>query len=187
MTGARQPEGFYSFDLGRGVVLGGQEASTNHSSRMMVVTDGLMRDLVSAAVHSGDLSALRHFGRQLGEQSLRFLEGDAVGFSSADPSAAVYAIRSVVALFGFGHFGLERWGDALVARLGGAPELDGDRLGLGALLGGMFSVLTGNEVACVPTPEEDAFVLVDPSVADDVWGMSRAHGELGALIGGLAQ
>jgi hypothetical protein len=62
--------------------------------------------------------------------------------------------------------------------------LDDDNLGIAALLGGLFSALAGRDVACVPASAE-RFVLVDPSIAEQVWIWSKEGSELPEIIGSL--
>jgi hypothetical protein len=110
------------------------------------------------------------------------LEGDA---SSHTPEVVLTHASSVLALFGWGRVAFERWGDALVAVAEGVPTLDEDRLGIAALLGGMFSSLAGRDVACVPI-DQLRFVLVDPAIAEQVWLWAKDGDDLPTIVGRLA-
>lgn len=170
------PAGFYQFDLSEGTV------QTRAGSRVLVLSSSALTPLVGAAVEHGDLTPVRRLGKELGDHAASNL-----GRPPADlaPEEVLGHVAGVVALFGWGRLRMERWGDAVVVRLDGAPTIDERRLGVAALLGGVFSSLAGQEVACVPA-DEDRFVLVDPSVAEKVWGWTRAGDDLPRLVGRLA-
>ena len=153
------PGDFYEFDLARGAV------RTRSGARVLVLSDGVVRQLVSAALHKGDLTALRDLGQELGGQARASL---GAGVVDLPPEVVLGHASGYFALFGFGRIRLDSWGDALVASVDGAPQLDGDCHALGALLGGLFSSLAGRELACVPIGPDAQFMLVEPAVALDV-------------------
>lgn len=178
MAGERfDPGGFYEFNLSEGAV------RARDGSRVLVLSDSVVAPLVSAAVKAGDLTPVRRLGRQVGQMVHESLGGDIL---KGSPEAVLGHAASALALFGWGRLGFERWGDALVAVLGQPPALDDDNLGVAALLGGLFSELAGKEVACVPADREGKFVLVDPTVAEQVWSWSKGGDELAAIVGKLA-
>ena len=177
MAGERfDPGGFYEFNLSQGAV------RARDGSRVLVLSDSVVAPLVSAAVRAGDLTPVRRLGRQVGEMVKESLGTDVL---ESNPEAVLGHAASALALFGWGRLGFERWGDALVAVLGQPPALDEDNLGVAALLGGLFSELAGREVACVPTDRDGTFVLVDPTVAEQVWSWSKGGDDLPAIVGKL--
>jgi hypothetical protein len=170
------PAGFFEFDLAGGEV----RARSGH--RVLVLLDTVVAPLVSAAVQTADLTAVRRLGRHMGEEVLR-----SIGVDVADctPEQVLGHAASVVSLFGWGRLHLERWGDALVARLDALPELDADHLAIAALLGGLFSQLAHHEVACVPVAADGRFLLVDPQIAEQVWNWSRNGDDLPTILSRL--
>jgi hypothetical protein len=171
------PGGFFEFDLARGAI------SSRGGGRVLVLSDGVLAPLVSAAVEGGDLTAVRKLGRQLGEAAAGALDGAAPGRPAEEVLGHAAAVLS---LFGWGRLSVDRWGDALVAKLEQLPRLDDEHLGVAALLGGLFSSLAQEEVACVPVGNDGAFLLVDPAVAQQVWKWSRAGDDVAAVVGRLA-
>lgn len=167
------PGGFFDFDLGGGAV----HARGGH--RVLLLSDTVVAPLVSAAVQNGDLTAVRRLGRHMGEE---------VAVSLGAPSSGLAAetvlghASSVLALFGWGRLSLVRWGDALVAELSELPELDPDHLAIAALLGGLFSALSQNEVACVPVSSSAHFMLVDPQIAELVWNWARSGDDIPTIL-----
>ena len=68
----------------------------------------------------------------------------------------------------------------------GLPPLDEDNLAVAALLGGLFSTLSKSEVACVPVARTSKYVMVDPSVAEQVWAWSKGGENLAAITARLS-
>lgn len=166
------PAGFYQFNLADGAV------RTRAGGRVLVLSDSAIAPLISTAVQHGDLTAVRRLGKQIGDQIVDSLGGPA---DERPPETVLGHAASVLALFGWGRLSLVRFGDALVARVEGAPALDEDHLGVAALLGGVFSSLAHREVACVPVDAE-RFLLVSPHVAEQVWTWSKEGHGLAAII-----
>lgn len=175
--GALDPGGFFEFDLARGAVRAGK------GPRVLVVPNAILAPLVESAVRNGDVTAVRKLGKQLGEAAL---EGLGAAASASAPERVLGRAAEVLALFGWGRLEVERWGDALLARVGELPALDQDHLGMAALLGGLFSAMAEREVACVPVSREGAFLLVHPSIAGQIWKWARAGEGVGALVERLA-
>jgi hypothetical protein len=171
------PGGFFEFDLSKGAV------SARGGGRVLVLSDSVVAPLVSAAVEGGDLTAVRKLGRQLGEAAAAQLPGAARDQSAEQVLGHATAVLS---LFGWGRLRVDRWGDALVATLDQLPRLDDEHLGIAALLGGLFSSLADEEVACVPVGDDGHFLLVDPAVAQQVWKWSRGGDDVAAVVGRLA-
>ncbi len=171
------PGGFFEFDLARGAV------RMRGGERVLVLSDAVLAPLVMAAVQSGDLTAVRKLGKQLGEAAAAGLSPSA---PSSTPEVVLGRAADVLSLFGWGRLRVERWGDALVARVSDPPALDSDHLGVAALLGGMFSALVDRDVACVPVGSDGTFLLVDPSIAQQIWKWSRAGDDVGAIVSRLA-
>ncbi|MFO0695774.1 MAG: hypothetical protein U0230_19590 [Polyangiales bacterium] len=169
------PAAYYDFDLARGTV------RARSGARVLVLSDSVLGPLVSSAAANGDLTSVRRLGKQLGEQVVDSLGGSP---DAASPEAVLTQACYLLGLYGFGRLGLERWGDALVAAIADAPELDEAQLGLAALLGGVFTSLGGREVACVPA-ELGKFVLVDPGIADLVFRWSQEGMGLAGILGHL--
>jgi len=171
------PGGFYQFDLARGAV------RTREGGRVLILSDAVLSPLVTAAVEKGDLTAVRRLGKHIGEQVLEGLGG--ANAADASPETVLTHAAGILALFGWGKLGFERWGRALVVAVDHAPTLDDDRLGIAALLGGMLSSLARREVACVPV-DGARFVVLDPSIAEKVWAWSRDGVDLAGIVGRLA-
>lgn len=169
------PGGFYEFDLAHGAV------RTRTGARVVVLSDSVVTPLVATAVQKGDLTPVRRLGRDIGQHV-----SDALGSSPSElaPETVLGHVSAVLALFGWGRLSFERWGEAVVVVGEGVPSLDDDNLGIAALLGGLFSALAGRDVACVPASAE-RFVLVDPSIAEQVWIWSKEGSELPEIIGSL--
>lgn len=151
-------------------------------NRVLVLSDTVVAPLVSAAVQNGDLTAVRRLGRHMGEEVAASLGAEAPG---ASPDLVLGHAAGVVSCFGWGRLHVERWGDALLARLEKVPQLDADHLAIAALLGGLFSALARREVACVPVSQDGEFLLVDPQIAEQVWNWSRAGDDVPAIVGRL--
>jgi hypothetical protein len=171
------PAGFFEFDLAAGAV----RARTG--PRLLLLPDGVLASLIEAAVRTSDITAVRRLGRQLGESVMAELGADA---PSARPEVVLGRAADVLSLFGWGRLDVELRGDALVARIAGLPALDADKLGAAALLGGLFSSLAAEEVACVPVASESAFLLVHPTAAGHVWKWSRSGEGVAAMVARLA-
>lgn len=170
------PGGFFEFDLAKGAV------HARGAGRVLVLSDSVVAPLVSAAVAAGDLTSIRKLGRQLGA-----CVADSLGASAHEIDAATVLdhIAGVLSVCGWGRLVVERWGEAVVANLEDLPHLDDEHLGIAALLGGMFSSISEREVACVPVDKAGAFMVVDPSVAQQVWKWSRSGDDVAAIVGQL--
>lgn len=176
MASAFDPSGFFEFDLARGAV------RARGGERVLLLSDAALAPLIATAVKSGDVTAVRKLGKQLGESAASGLGSAAEGA----PEVVLARAAEVLSLFGWGRLRVERWGDALVARIGEPPALDDAHLGVAALLGGLFSALADRDVACVPVGSDGTFLLVDPSVAAQVWRWSRAGDAIPAIVARLA-
>lgn len=173
---AFDPGDFLRIDLSHGAM------STRGGQRVLVLSDTVVAPLVSAAVQNGDLTPLRELGRVVGTHVTDSLGGDARGAALED---VLGHARTALGLFGWGRLEFERWGDALATRLTNLPDLDEDNLGVAALLGGLVSALAEAEVACVPVGE-GRFLVVDPTVAEQIWTWSREGADLATLVAHLA-
>lgn len=169
------PGGYFAFDLARGAV------HTRHGERVLVLASDVLGPLVSSAVRQGDLTAVRTLGKRIGEEAARSLASEV---KSASPEAVITHANGMLALLGWGTLLLERWGNALVLALAGAPTLDPERLGLAALLGGVLTSLGGRDVACVPI-DGTRFVIVHPSIAEEVWSWTKEGKDLASVVGRL--
>lgn len=170
------PGGFFTFDLGGGQV------STRAGRRVLMLSDTVLAPLVGAAVAQGDLTVIRRLGRHIGDE-IRNTLGEGIDEMPVD--LVLGHLGGVLALFGWGRIHLERWGDALVARIEQAPVIDAEQLALAALLGGLFSSLAGRDVACVPVGENVEFILVAPAIAETVWGWARAGERIAGIVARL--
>lgn len=170
------PGGYFAFDLARGAV------HTRHGERVLVLASDVLGPLVSTAVRQGDLTAVRMLGKRIGEDAQRSLGNDV---KSAAPESVTTHASGMLSLLGWGTLQLERWGQALVLVLEGAPSLDNERLGLAALLGGLLTSLGGRDIACVPV-DGSRFVIVHPSIAEAVWSWSKDGKDLASVIARLA-
>jgi hypothetical protein len=174
---AFDPDDYYAFDLARGAV------HTRHGERVLILSAAAIGPLVSTAARHGDLTSVRSLGKHIGEDAVGSLGEDA---RRSSPEAVLNHVSGTLALLGWGVLTLERWGNALVLSLAGAPSLDQDRLGLAALLGGVLTTLGGRDVACVPVAGGARFVIVHPTIAETVWGWAKDGAELGQIVGRLA-
>lgn len=170
------PGDFYEFDLARGAV------RTRGGARVLVLSDGVVRQLVSAALQKGDLTALRSLGEELGAQARASL---GAGIADLAPEVVLGHASGHFALFGFGRIRLDTWGDSLVVSVDGAPQLDRDGNALGALLGGMFSALSGQELVCVPIGPDAQFMMVAPGVAPDVHAWAKQGADVATVAARL--
>jgi hypothetical protein len=171
------PNHFFNFDLARG------EVRSRDDGRVLIVTESALAALIAIAVRSGDLTAVRELGNQLGKRASEQMGKLADELS---PNVVVAHASSVVALYGWGGLRLERWGNAMVVEVEKLPPLDRENLAVAALLGGLFSTLGARDVACVPIEGTHRYVMVDPSIAEQVWGWSKSGDDLPAIIAKLA-
>jgi hypothetical protein len=172
------PRGYFDFDLAAGAI----RARTG--DRVVVLSGDVLEPLVSAAVQAQDLTAIRRLGRQLGGGVESELGGSLDDRGAED---VLETVAGALSVFGWGRLEVERWGAALNLRLANAPALDGDHLAVAALLGGLFSALSGQEVACVPVETNGSFLMVDPSIAEQVWRWSKGGDGVGAIVDRLAE
>ncbi len=170
------PGKFYAFDLARGAV------STRNGERVLVVASDAVATLVASAVKHGDLTGVRALGKRIGEEAASSLAADVRG---ASPETVATHAAGVLSLLGWGALSLERWGNALVIVLDGAPDLDPGKLGLASLLGGMLTSLSGRDIACVPV-SSGRFVVVHPSVAEQVFSWSQDGSDLAQIVAKLS-
>ena len=168
------PGGFWEFHLSGGAL------RTREGRRVVVLPENVAGPLFRLALDHGDQVLLSEIGASLGAEAAAAL-GE--GLQERAPETVLGHARSVVALFGLGRLSLDRWGDALVATLEGAPALHGDALA--ALLGGLFSALGSAVVSCVSIGG-GRFILVHPDVADAVRGWVAGGADLGGVIARLA-
>ena len=166
---------FYEFDLASGSV------KDRSGARVVVVTEAMLAPLVQAAAASGDLTAVRELGSTLGAQIEKSL-GDVSG---ASPAAVFEAAAGHLAVFGWGSLQVERWGDAVCLALKGAPENDEYGLTLSALLGGVMSSLSGQDVACVPVADK-RYLLVAAEIAEEVWGWAQEAESVADVVARLS-
>lgn len=170
------PAAYYTFDLRVGAV------RNRHGDRVLVFSADAIGPLVSTAARHGDLTSVRTFGKRMGEYAAQSLSSEA---GSAAPEAVLNSASGTLALLGWGQLSFERWGRALVLCLEGAPTLDAGRLGLAAMLGGLFTALGGRDVACVPVGEASRFIVVHPQVAETVWTWTKEGADLPQVVARL--
>ena len=170
------PGSFFQFDLAAGSI------RSRGGGRVLVLSEKSLAPLISTAVGSGDLTAIRSLGSQLGTLVAASL-GKPV--NSLPPSEVIGHAGSAMSLFGWGRLKLEQWGDALVLNVEGLPPLDEDNLAVAALLGGLFSTLCTTEVACVPLARTAKYMMVDPLVAERVWAWSKSGENLASIASKL--
>ena len=171
------PGGFFQFDLARGSV------RSRGGTRVLVVSESVLAPLINTAVASGDLTAVRSLGSQLGAMAAGSLGATASG---ASPEQVIGNASALMSLFGWGRLRLEQWGEALVLHVDGLPPLDEDNLAVAALLGGLFSTLCSTEVACVPIGRSTRYMMVDPRIAEQVWNWAKEGDSLATISGKLA-
>lgn len=171
------PNGFFHFDLARG------EVRSRDDGRVLIVTEAALSALIAIAVRGGDLTAVRELGNQLGKRAAAQM-GKPI--DELSPAVVVAHASGVVALYGWGGLRFERWGNAMVIEVEKLPPLDRENLAVAALLGGLFSTLGSRDVACVPIDGTPRYVMVDPSVAERVWGWSKNGDDLPTIIAKLS-
>jgi hypothetical protein len=171
------PGGFFQFDLARGRV------RTRTGARVLVLAENVLAPLIATAVQHGDLTAIRTLGSQLGNIIAQALPAPA---NTLPPQQVISYAGSVMSLYGWGSLQLEQWGSALVVVVEGLPPLDEDNLAVAALLGGIFSTLSGSEVACVPMVRTNKYLVVDPGIAETVWGWSKSGDNLATVVSKLS-
>jgi len=170
------PGGFFQFDLAHGRV------RTRGGARVLVLAENVLAPLIVTAVQSGDLTAIRQLGSQLGSIVAQSLPAPA---SSLPPQVVISHAGGVMSLYGWGRLKLEQWGGALVLVVEGLPPLDEDNLAVAALLGGIFSTLCSAEVACVPMARTTKYIMVDPRIAEQVWTWSKSGDNLATIASRL--
>jgi hypothetical protein len=171
------PGGFFQFDLAHGRV------RTRGGARVLVLAENVLAPLIVNAVQSGDLTAIRQLGSQLGSIVAQSLPAPA---SSLPPQVVISHAGGVMSLYGWGRLKLEQWGGALVLVVEGLPPLDEDNLAVAALLGGIFSTLCSAEVACVPMARTTKYIMVDPRIAEQVWTWSKSGDNLATIASKLS-
>ncbi|MCA9602373.1 MAG: hypothetical protein KC417_10130, partial [Myxococcales bacterium] len=67
------PSGYFEFSLATGAT------QTRDGSRVIVLSDSALANLVGAAVERGDVTAFRQLGKQVGEAVVRSLGRPAAG------------------------------------------------------------------------------------------------------------
>jgi hypothetical protein len=169
------PGGYYHFDLAQGAV------KTRDGARVLVLSDTALAPLVSGAAERGDFSALTKLGKSIGAAAKQSLGKEPLELS---PETVLAHAAGALALFGWGHLGLERWGDALVATVSGAPTFANADEAVGALLSGMFSEMGGLSSSCVPAGG-GRFIIVDPGIADGVREWVRSGADVAAIVSRL--
>ncbi len=169
------PGGFYQFDLSEGSV------RTRDGARVLVLSDTAAGQLVSAAMRAGDSAALIGLGNELGTVARANLGGDP---TEASIEQVVAHASAVVSLFGWGKLAFERWGQALVATVSGAPSLGDGGIAMSALLTGMISALGETPADCVPVTEQQ-FLILAPETAEAVRKWVAAGDRLGAIVSRL--
>lgn len=172
------PTGFFTFDLEGGSV------RSRTGKRLLLLSDNVIAPLVAAAVANGDLTAVRRLGRHVGDE-VRQSIGEDTALDELPFDVVLTHLSGSLALFGWGKLHVERWGAALAVTLDQSPALDEDRLAMAALLGGLFSSISGREVAAVPLAEPTGFLLVDPGIAETVWNWARANATVGEIVAQL--
>jgi hypothetical protein len=170
------PNGFFQFDLARGAI------TAQGGARVLMLSESVLAPLIGTAVRGGDLTAVRELGNQLGSYVAL-----ALGKPAADlpPEVVMAHTAGLMAIYGWGRVQLERWGDALALEVEQIPPLDSENLAVAALLGGMFSTLSGSEVACVPVSNSKRYLVVDPAVAERVWAWSKSGDSVGTIVSRL--
>lgn len=169
------PGSYYQFELSKG------EVTSHKGRRMLVLSDSVLKPLVTAAARNGDLTPLRILGREIGEEVLSELDPKSVPMEEI-----VGRLAAAISLCGWGKFGMSRWGDAMVVSLEHSPVLDADSLATAAFLGGCFSAIAAREVACVPLEKGAKYLVVDPTIAESVWGWARAGQPVAEVVGRLS-
>ncbi len=162
------PQHFYDFDLAKGVV------TARGESRVAIIPDTLMRQLVSAANKSDEIAGMRAFGRVLGESA-----NTDISAASAD---VLGGLAGVWALAGLGILRAETWGPALALRAVDCP-IDGKALA--ALLSGLVSAASAQEVVCVAVGPDNDHLVLEASAAQAVEKWAMQGDSIGVAVGKL--
>ncbi len=176
-THAQPQAGFFDFHGDTG-----QIRSRDHA-RLLLIDQTFMRDLVRLAMEQNDLSRIRQLGHHMGDRILRIFGAT---IRQGSYSEVIEHVHNLLSSFGWGTLSTRRVGQAFVASLQHAPQFDEDRLVIAALLGGIFSALSSQDVACVPVETSHDYLIVHPSVAETVWGWSKEPLNLNEMLRRLA-
>ena len=128
-----------TFDLARGSV------SAMGAERTVLLPVDALFDLVSSAEPEVAASVGKGIGQSIGERLAQQL-GGADGVRGASLDTVINAIAFEFSVAGFGAFGIERWGRAMVLVVEHAPRLGGTFLA--SVLEGILEAATQTRVAC---------------------------------------
>lgn len=170
------PGAYYQFDLAQGQV----RSRAGH--RVVVWSDEVASALVSTALAANDTAALGRLGALLAAEVKRGLSNAA----EESPEAVATHASGVLGLFGLGTLRMEQWGDALVVAIDGAPSLDSQHRALGAIVGGLFGALIGQDIAAISVGDDTRFLLVDRSAESAVSAWTKQGLDLGAIVSRLS-
>ncbi|WP_394823404.1 hypothetical protein [Pendulispora albinea] len=129
-----------TFDLARGSV-----RAIGAERTVLLPVDALF-DLVSAVEPEVAASVGRGIGQSIGERLAEQL-GGAEGVRASPLDSVINAIAFEFSVAGFGAFGIERWGRAMVLVVEHAPRLGGTFLA--SVLEGTLEAATQTRVACM--------------------------------------
>jgi len=167
-------ERYFTFNLEQGELRAGSE------TRALIIDRETLVSLVQVALTKNDLTPVRALGVSLGRSVLSSLGAQRA--DDLDAEKVIGRACTMLGAHGWGRFNVARWGQALVVTLEDAPSFDSERLGIGALLGGVLSALVDREVACVPVGARAEYLVLDPSVAEEVWSWSKQARSIGQIL-----
>lgn len=139
-TKAFDPENAFRFELGRGRI-----TTSGAGPRVLLPVDALLHLLVAQSPE-----ALKDFGHLVGNELGRRVAEGLGDAQEASTDRLVDHLGGEWALMGFGSFGLELWGKAMVFTVSASPfGAQGDEF-LSAVLEGAISRALGRQVVGVP-------------------------------------
>ncbi len=171
---------YFKVDLSEGVLRAGD------NTRVLVVDHEILRDLIELSISRNDLSLIRKLGHRIGRDIWSSLQSSGGASEEVFADEVLGRTSAFLAAFGWGTLSFEQWGDAVAVSIGSGPDFDEERLTAGAMLGGVFTALYGQEVACVPVSASDRYLILSPSVAERVWGWAQDNASVAEIVGRLA-
>lgn len=130
-------------------------------------------DVLATACAQLDATVVRQLGSALGKQAGTRVRTRLGRAAAASLETIVDQLGGELSLGGFGAFTVERWGQALVARIEGYPLAGHGQELLGGYVEGALSASVEREVTALPverTPQSLRFLLCNKSAAATVKG-----------------
>ncbi len=145
------PKKAVTFDLPHGEVRTGDAASPSDTARALIVPEGSLAALASAAGETATQELGRSIGRTLGSRVASRMSG-AESVRGAGLEEVTAELAAEVAVHGFGELSFERWGKALVAVVHHPPPACGKMIA--PLIEGLLSAATGRTLRTLTLTRE---------------------------------